>query len=308
MSLESLTHTDSGTERIPTSKEDWRDWISATATRDFAMQDPILDWLDLYGTEKGFRRDDAYPDYDPRTDFTEFVFAQGRRFEEAVVAYLQTLTTIETIGGERGDAHDLAKAEATFDAMRAGTPVIAQAVLRDAEHQTYGLPDLLVRSDVLERLFRGTLAGNEFGITASDLGAKEWHYRVVDIKFRGLDLLKNGELNNARSAAAYKLQHLATVTDAPAAATPVWAAALAAVDACARVAADLRAGAPCTTAVATTRDGRVSACGHAASVHVDGLRLGCANTAAFEPDCVAPRGPPRWRVAHPFQEDPAPDP
>ena len=90
--------------------------------------------------------------------------------------------------------------------MRAGTPVIAQAVLRDAEHQTYGLPDLLVRSDVLERLFRGTLAGNEFGITASDLGAKEWHYRVVDIKFRGLDLLKNGELNNARSAAAYKLQ------------------------------------------------------------------------------------------------------
>ena len=95
------------------------------------------------------------------------------------------------------------------------------------------------------------------------------------------------------AALAVEEAHLATVTDAPAAATPVWAAALAAVDACARVAADLRAGAPCATAVATTRDGRVYACGHAASVHVDGLRLGCANTAAFEPDCVAPRGPPR---------------
>ena len=206
MGLEILTQSDSGAERIPTSREEWDDWISATATRNFAIQDPVLDWLNRYGEAAGFNRDKAYPRYDSRTDFTEFIFAQGRRFEDAVVAHLQSLTTIDLIGGERGDARELSKAEATFAAMCEGVPIIAQAVLRDAEHRTYGLPDLLIRSDVLEHLFPGTLARDELGVSAPDLGSHDWHYRVVDIKFRALELLKNGELNNGGSAAAYKLQ------------------------------------------------------------------------------------------------------
>ena len=44
------------------------------------IDDPLLDWLDLYAEAQGFLRDDRRPDYDPRTDFTQLLssFGSGR--------------------------------------------------------------------------------------------------------------------------------------------------------------------------------------------------------------------------------------
>ena len=60
---------DTETEIVPTDKADWRRWVSASKTRNWCRKDPLLDWLHLYGLEKGYERD-AEPD--PRTDFQEF--------------------------------------------------------------------------------------------------------------------------------------------------------------------------------------------------------------------------------------------
>jgi len=43
-------------------KSSHQDWIRATATRNFAIDDPLLDWLNLYGERKGFRKDKDYDD------------------------------------------------------------------------------------------------------------------------------------------------------------------------------------------------------------------------------------------------------
>ena len=86
-----------------------------------------------------------------------------------------------------------------------GEEIIYQGVLRDAETRTWGSPDFLVRSDVLARLFPGALAPREAAIRAADLPGG-WHYRVIDSKFATLALLGGGELGNAGSAAAYKVQ------------------------------------------------------------------------------------------------------
>ena len=131
---------------------------------------PLLDWLDLHGTPKGFKRDDELPGYDPRTDFTEFLFAQGRRFEEAVVAHLSTLHPVVTISDGPEDVRALGKAEETFRAMNAGAPIIHQGVLRDPQHRSYGAPDLLVRSDVLAELFPGAIEAEQVAGAAPDLG------------------------------------------------------------------------------------------------------------------------------------------
>ena len=74
--------------------------------------------------------------------------------------------------------------------MCAGVEVLAQAPLWNPETRTYGIADLLVRSDILDRLFPWHLG--EADRPAPDIPGARWHYRVVDIKYSTLHLLKDG--------------------------------------------------------------------------------------------------------------------
>ena len=206
MGVEALTLRDDGSVARPSSEQDWLRWVSATQTRNHVLGDPILDWLHLYGEAHGFSQDTTLPQYDARTDFTEFIFEQARRFEEAVVSLLEKNHSVVTIASAPGDARSLEKANDTFDAMVGGVPIIIQGVLLNPEHETYGIPDLLIRSDELAKLFPGSIEPEEISKAAPDLPGASWHYRVVDIKFRMLGLLVGGELDNSGSAPAYKLQ------------------------------------------------------------------------------------------------------
>ena len=58
MGLEALTQAADGTQVNPESDDDWRNWVSATRTRNFALGDALLDWLGLYGRDRGFLPDD----------------------------------------------------------------------------------------------------------------------------------------------------------------------------------------------------------------------------------------------------------
>lgn len=53
------------TDSLIPPDRDWSGWVSATQTRNWMKKDPLLDWLELYGSEKeeGRRRDFvAHPD------------------------------------------------------------------------------------------------------------------------------------------------------------------------------------------------------------------------------------------------------
>jgi hypothetical protein len=66
MGLHHITHTDDGEEVVPTNPADWSGWVSASATRNYAIGDPLLDWLNLYGAAAGFERDTQLATFDPR--------------------------------------------------------------------------------------------------------------------------------------------------------------------------------------------------------------------------------------------------
>jgi len=193
-----LVTRDDGTPLDPRTNEEWDDWVAAGATRAWCRGDPLWDWLDRYGGERGFARDDQRATYDERFDLGRFLRAQGERFEAAVVADLDRRFGVTRIGGARGDARSLAAAQQTWAALERGTKVIAQAVLRDPQARMYGTVDLLVRSDVLAQICADAFAGDDDpAVPAPAIPGAAWHYRAVDVKFTTLELLKDGALSTS---------------------------------------------------------------------------------------------------------------
>src|SRR5207245_10028979 len=92
---------------------------------------------------------------------------KGRELERAALAALGTRWPIARIAERPDQARSLAAAEATLDAMAAGAPVIAAAVLRDPQARTYGVADLSLRSDVLGELCPESLAGDQLELPLS---------------------------------------------------------------------------------------------------------------------------------------------
>lgn len=190
---DALVLANDGSERQPAGPDEWDEWVAAGRTRNFLLDDPILDWLDRYGRSKGFTPDDELASFDPRTDFVTFITDRGAQFEEKVVELVSKSVPVVRVGTDWHDSQDLGRAEETFEMMRAAEPIIHQAVLRNADNRTYGMADLLVRSDVLARLIPGGLTAEEAAIAAPALGPDRRHYRVVDIKFTTLDLRQDGQ-------------------------------------------------------------------------------------------------------------------
>jgi hypothetical protein len=188
-----ITQRDDGGLVDPRTDADWLEWVAAGAIRNWCDDDLLVDWLSEYGEQHGFRRDDQLPGYDRVFDLPRYLMEQGRRFEHAVLVDLQQRWPVTRIATRPDEARSLAAAEATWDAMKNGAPVIASGVLRDPERRTYGVADLVVRSDVLGELCPDAFVGDQLELPVAAMRHGR-HYRVVDIKFSTLHLLKDGGL------------------------------------------------------------------------------------------------------------------
>lgn len=205
-------------------ERDWNDWVSASSTRNYLIKDPLLDWLQYHSKTLAVKK----PQYAPfiekaasnRSDanFTEFIMAQGNEFETKVMDYFYKAhkDVIVNIGGNGvAGSRSIEKANETLKAMNLGVPIIYSGVLHNSDNNTYGVPDLIVRSDWLKKIVRTSPIDEvEIDLSASlledpfNLGkAPNYHYRIVDIKFTTLYLrADNRHLLNCSSMPAYKGQ------------------------------------------------------------------------------------------------------
>jgi len=206
-----------GFRPMDANMKNWDEWVSATAIRNFLLNDPLLDWLDTYG--KGSNRlktgnmlfDQRISEYeDDAKDvsvFNNYLQAQGLRFEDEVVAYLYNKypKNIITIANPY-QAKQADKVQETLDAMQEGIGIIYQAVLHNDSNKTYGIADLLIRSDFVNRMFSHPVLDSNTQHIGCKLNAK-WHYIVIDIKHITLGLRADGtHLLNQGSVVAYKGQ------------------------------------------------------------------------------------------------------
>ncbi|MEK7861017.1 MAG: hypothetical protein AAB284_06660, partial [Chloroflexota bacterium] len=188
---------DDGSVCDPRTDAEWDDWVTAGSVRHWCDADPLLDWLDRYGERNGFVRDDRQPSYDPRFDLLRLLGDRSQRFEELVVAELARRVPVTRIAGAPDDIRSLDAARATWQALANGDPIVARGVLRDPQSRMYGVADLLVRSDLLREVFPGAFDGEDEPAAAPAIPGARWHYRIIDVRYTTLELLREGSLSTA---------------------------------------------------------------------------------------------------------------
>ncbi len=158
-------------------------WISATKLYNAMMGNHLVDWLNMYG--KGLLNRSSSAD----DEMSKFLCKRGNEFEETIIKHLSTKFNVEKVC----NYYTIEAVQETKQHMLNGTQLIVSAPLCNHHTNTYGIADLLVRSDIINDLFEEQVIDTEEqNIKAPKLNGN-WHYRVFEIKYCTIPLLSNGK-------------------------------------------------------------------------------------------------------------------
>ncbi len=192
------------TKPMPNLIEPTNNLISASKTRNFALNDTLVDWLDLHFRGSSDKSKFSQTQNKPQqTSFLSYIMNKGIEFEREVMKLIiqklpenSVLTICQNMENYQDRLHEYEAR--TKQAIRDGVPVIYQGVLINHTgplQGSYGMPDMIVRSDYLHKL------------VDLDPGVILSKYVILDIKFTTLELCADGlRLRNSGSAPAYKCQ------------------------------------------------------------------------------------------------------
>ena len=177
-------------------------WISATKTYNFMNNDCLVDWLRLYGKTMPINNGNKTPVQNNET-FTQFLRRKGIEFEKGVVDFLKSRYDLVSLPSY----YNLENVEKTIDLMKRGVKIIHSASVQNTKNNTFGILDILIRSDYIPVLFGDEYKSDDLYVPAPKLGDVNYHYRVIDIKFSTLKLTSDGiHLLNQARVPAYKSQ------------------------------------------------------------------------------------------------------
>ncbi len=192
----------------------WSTMVSGSIIRNYMIDDPIIDWLKYYNITdinqinninpkvKNFVRFNNNVTLDSHTNF---IMNQGLDFEKQIVNKFKKDYNVVQIAENINDSQDYNKHLETVEVMRQGVDIIYQGVLHDYSNNIYGTPDLLIRSDIIEKIFNRSIDIPKY-INNNLLGT-DFYYVVIDIKHSTLYF--NSKLNylkNVGNIIAYKGQ------------------------------------------------------------------------------------------------------
>lgn len=177
-------------------------WVSATKTHNYMINDTLCDWLRLYGRNKTVYNSNELSNIEPT--FNKFLCDKGNDFEKTFIKYIKKEFPNCCI--KVADFYSVKDANRTFNYMDKGIPILYSAPIYNQNNKTYGNIDLLIRSDYINKIFKNTLSKNEENIKAPRFNGN-YHYRVIDIKYSTLKLASDGiHLLNTQRYPAYKSQ------------------------------------------------------------------------------------------------------
>jgi hypothetical protein len=209
--------------------------VSATKTRNYMLDDGILDFLDYYsrnpkkhsltfneivGFESGYNTRSKNESLNIQKInygsevLNDMIKDEGIKYEKKVIDEITLKANsfvppieIETIT----TSFDIkSNFENTKKLIIQGKEIIYQAVLYNEDDNTFGCPDLIIRSDIIEKLFGDSYITNEmkeeYNNSKKENNMKHF-YLIIDIKHSNLDFNSDERtLRNTETLKPYKSQ------------------------------------------------------------------------------------------------------
>jgi hypothetical protein len=155
-------------------------WIAPSNIKNYMINDPIMDFLDI-NRPKRTKRLHSFKQEFPET-FTDALKYQGKLFEAEVYGLLKKKfqKNIVNIKGSLFPESREKYFKKTLKHIEKGTPIIYQGVLIDKTSSRHGIPDLIVRSDYINRLVAESVHEHD--------PKQPTYYCIIDIKYATLQL------------------------------------------------------------------------------------------------------------------------
>lgn len=184
-------------------------WIGASRLYNYINEDPLLDWLNMYGKSKSFKTDEEleYEEYvknnsnklnfdeftkiNSKSSFMKYILEQGIKYEKHIYKLLK-----EKFGENIVDVSEFPfqkfeydkKLEKTKELISNSVPIIYQGLVCDPDTKTFGYPDLIVREDYIYNFIDNE---NNSKINTDE---NKYNYYIIDIKYHTLQLKKNSNI------------------------------------------------------------------------------------------------------------------
>ena len=168
-------------------------WISASRTRNYMLNDQLIDYLEYNKSNKKRKYNNNLND----DSFLTTLLNNGIEFEKTIMEKLQIKfkNDIITVGNYTNCRNPI-YFKLTIDLIKNKVPIIYQGILHNVENKTFGMPDLIVRGDYVNKIINTQIDN-----------INEAAYYIIDIKNSQLHLsAKNDNILNNINVKPYKGQ------------------------------------------------------------------------------------------------------
>ena len=171
---------------------------SASSFRNFLLKDPLIDYLRYKNNVNKLTNNKTVN----KSLFTEQLFKEGINFEETIIKKIRDEHNNNFVQICNSDNYmDLSNYEKTKESIEKQIPIIYHGMLINNNNSTYGIPDLLVLSTYINKLYPETLKEEEYYIN------DKAYYLVIEIKHSTINLDSKGvNVLNSGNLVVYKGQ------------------------------------------------------------------------------------------------------
>jgi len=191
--------------------EDPSNFVSATKTKNYIMNDGLVDWLSIN------KRKDKVCNFQNVDRFTSHLMNQGNIFEDKIVEELINKFGSDIVKNVDTDVSNYfteEKIKKTYEYIQNGIPIICSGILYHPEKKIFGIPDIIIRSDWINYICNFNYYDKNEDIYSAprlrdtrSYKLPKYHYTIVDIKYTTLLLKSDGKhLLNSGFFPAYKSQ------------------------------------------------------------------------------------------------------